>query len=138
MGRILAIDYGLKRTGLAWTDPDQIIATAVGTVETSVLWKELLRMFQEEEITSVLLGYPTRMDGSDTHATEPVRKFKQRLEKQFPNLPVMLWDERLTSKMASRALIEGGVPRKKRRNKSLLDQVAATLMLQEYLSGEGG
>lgn len=133
MGRILAIDYGLKRTGIAWTDPLQIIATAVGTYETTTLWKELKEIFKTERIDTIVLGYPTRMDGSDTHATQPVRDFKKRLDKQYPKLPVILWDERLTSKMAQRALIDGGVPQKKRRKKGLLDQVAATLMLQEYL-----
>jgi len=134
MGRIVAIDYGLKRTGLAWTDPLQIIASAVGTVETGSLMAELKRIVAEEEVERFLLGWPTRMDGSDTHTTEPVRRFRKNLEKQFPQIPIEMWDERYTTVIAKRALIEGGVKKKKRRDKALLDQVAATVMLQEYLT----
>ncbi len=133
MARILCIDFGLRRTGLAWTDPLQIIATGLGHVETRNLEAELKKLMQRESIEEVLLGFPTRFDGSDTHATEAVRKFKTQLEKLFPELPVQLWDERLTSKMAVQAMFAAGVPKAKRREKGLVDQVSATLMLQEYL-----
>jgi putative Holliday junction resolvase len=133
MARILCIDFGLRRTGLAWTDPLQIIATGIGFVETQVLEAELKKLMQRETISELLLGYPTRFDGSDTHATEAVRAFKARWEKLYPEVPVHLWDERLTSKMATQALFQAGVPKGKRREKGLVDQVSATMMLQEYL-----
>jgi putative Holliday junction resolvase len=133
MARILCIDFGLRRTGLAWTDPLQIIATGIGHVETKNLEAELKKLMQRESIEAVLLGFPTRFDGSDTHATQPVREFNAKLEKLYPGLPVHLWDERLTSKMAVQAMFQAGVPKGKRREKGLVDQVSATLMLQEYL-----
>ena len=135
MGRIIAIDYGLKRTGLAWTDPLQIIATGLETVETNRFDSWLKEVMEREEIESILLGFPTRLNGEENVMTEKVRKLKAKLERGYPHVPVILWDERLTSKMAARALVEAGVPRKKRQNKGLLDQVSATLMLQEYLGG---
>lgn len=133
MPRILCIDFGLRRTGIAWTDPLQIIATAVGYVQTNVLEAELKKLTAKEDISEILLGFPTQMDGSDTHVTEDVRKLKTRLENLFPGKPVHLWDERLTSKMAAQVLFQSGMPKMKRREKGLIDQVSATLMLQEYL-----
>lgn len=136
MSRIIAIDYGLRRTGLAWTDPLQIIASGLETVATPQLMVELKRLVAGESIEGFLLGWPTRLDGSDTNSTEAVRKFKKRLNKEFPDLSVELWDEQFTSKMAVRALVDAGVKKKKRREKGAIDRMSATLILQEYLASK--
>lgn len=133
MGRILAIDYGARRCGLAWTDPLQITAQGLKGIPEPELRPELQRLVRQESITAILIGYPTRLDGSDTHVTEAVRALEQWLGATFPDLPLIRWDERFTSKLAQQALIDAGVSKKKRRDKLLLDQMAATLMLQEYL-----
>ncbi|MCB9236090.1 MAG: Holliday junction resolvase RuvX [Bacteroidia bacterium] len=133
MGRIIAIDWGSKRTGLAWTDPLQMIATRLEGVQTQELKKRLQHWSQTENVDGFLVGFPTRMNGEDTHSTEEVRKFVTELEGLFPGKQIILWDERLTSTLAARALVTAGVPRMKRRNKHLLDEMSATLMLQEYL-----
>lgn len=136
MPRIIAIDYGGKRSGLAWTDPLQIIATALETVATGDLLARLKQLVAKEEVEGFLLGLPARLDGSDTHMSQPVREFRKKLEKTFPGLPVTFWDEQFTSRMAGQALIEAGVSKKKRRQKGILDRVSATLILQEYLASQ--
>ena len=133
MPRIIAIDWGGKRTGLAWTDPLQIIATGVGSFATPEVLGRLKEMMRTEEVERIVLGFPTRLDGTDTDSTKPVMKFKKELEKLFPLIPVTLFDERLTSKTALNAMIQGGASRKKRRNKHLINEVSATIILQEYL-----
>lgn len=134
MSRILSIDYGKRRCGLAWTDPLQIAAHGLPTVDETSLKAFLTKNVSQESIKVILLGYPTRFDGSDSHVTEDVRSLEAWIKVQFPESEVIRWDERLSSKAASRALIETGVSKKKRREKGVLDQMAATLMLQEYLS----
>lgn len=134
MSRILSIDYGKRRCGLAWTDPLQIAAHGLPTVNESELKSFLINNVAQESIQVVVLGYPTRFDGSDSHVTEEVRSLEAWMNTQFPEVEVIRWDERLSSKAASRALIEVGISKKKRREKGVLDQMAATLMLQEYLS----
>lgn len=134
MSRILSIDYGKRRCGLAWTDPLQIAAHGLPTVDETSLKAFLTKNVSQESIKVILLGYPTRFDGSDSHVTEDVRSLEAWIKVQFPESEVIRWDERLSSKAASRALIETGVSKKKRRAKGVLDQMAATLMLQEYLS----
>ena len=126
MPRILAIDYGLKRTGLAVTDPMQIIATGLTTVASPGLIAYLKDYFSKEQVELILLGEPRNWDDTDTHATPLVREIHARLLKEFPGIPV-------TSKMASRAMIDMGLKKKQRRNKSLVDEIAATILLQEYL-----
>jgi len=133
MTRIMSIDYGLKRTGLAVTDPLQIIAQALTTVETPQLFKFLKEYFKTEAVELIIIGEPTNLDDSDTHATPLVRKAIERLKKEFPLIPVLPVDERFTSKMASRAMIDMGMKKKQRRVKGMIDQIAATIMLQEYL-----
>lgn len=133
MPRILAIDYGLKRTGLAVTDPLQIIATGLTTVESPRLINFLKEYFKKEEVEMIIVGEPKNWDESDTHATPIVKKIVERLKKEFPMLPVTMVDERYTSKLASRAMIDMGMKKKQRRNKALVDEIAATIMLQEYL-----
>jgi len=133
MPRILAIDYGLKRTGLAVTDPLKIIATGLITIESPKLISFLKDYFSKEEVELILIGEPKNMDDTDTHATPLVRKCIEELKKNFPGIPIQKVDERFTSKMASRAMIEMGMKKKQRRNKALVDEIAATILLQEYL-----
>lgn len=133
MPRILAIDYGLKRTGLAVTDPLKIIATGLTTVESKQLISFLKKYFGKEEVELMIVGEPKNLDDSDTHATQLVRNIIKELQKNFPSIPVKTVDERFTSKMASRAMIEMGLKKKQRQNKALVDEIAATIMLQEYL-----
>ena len=133
MARILAIDYGLKRTGLAVTDPLQIIANGLTTVDSPSLINFLKQYFKTEPVEMIIIGEPKNWDDSDTHATPLVKKIVERLKKEFPQIPITLVDERYTSKMASRAMIDMGMKKKQRRNKALIDEIAATIMLQEYL-----
>ena len=133
MARILAIDYGLKRTGLAVTDPLQIIATGLTTVESKQLIPFLKNYFMKEPVELILIGEPKNWDNSDTHATPLVEKCIKDLQKNFPAIPVKKMDERFTSKMAKQAMIEMGMKKMERRNKAMVDEIAATMMLQEYL-----
>jgi putative Holliday junction resolvase len=133
LSRILAIDCGLKRTGIAVTDPLQIIATGLTTVESRQLIPFLKDYFSKEQVGLIVIGEPKNMDNSDTHATPLVEKCIKDLQKNFPHIPIEKTDERFTSKMASRAMIEMGIKKKQRRNKALVDEIAATIMLQEYL-----
>jgi putative Holliday junction resolvase len=137
MPRILSIDYGLKRTGIAVTDPLQIIATGLTTVETPQLFNFLKDYFKKEIVELIIIGEPKNWDESDTHATPLVKKAIERLHKEFPAMPVKTVDERYTSKMASRAMIDMGMKKKQRQNKALIDEIAATIMLQEYLNSIG-
>ena len=137
MARILAIDYGLKRTGIAVTDPLQIIATGLTTVESPKLIIFLKEYMRNEVVELMLIGEPKNWDDSDTHATPLVRQIVRRLEKEFPTVPLKLVDERFTSKLASRAMVEMGMKKKQRRNKALVDEIAATILLQEYLERSG-
>jgi putative holliday junction resolvase len=133
MARILSIDYGLKRTGLAVTDPLQIIATGLTTVETPKLIPFLKDYFSKEPVELIIMGEPKNWDESDTHATPLVKKAVERLKKEFPAMPIKMVDERYTSKLASQAMIEMGMKKMQRRNKALVDEIAATIMLQEYM-----
>ncbi len=133
MARVLCIDYGGKRTGLAVTDPLKIIATGLCTVETPKLMPFLKDYFSKEPVELVLIGMPTNWDDSDTHATPLVKKFIEQFKKQFPAIPINEVDERYTSKMASQAIAQMGLKKKQRQSKALIDEVAATIMLQEYL-----
>ena len=136
LGRIVCLDYGLKRTGIAVSDPLQIIATALTTVETKNLMDFLKEYTGKEAVEKIVIGYPLNLDGSDTHITKDVERFIKKLEKQFPSVTVFKEDERMTSKMAVRAMVEGGVKKKKRRDKKMLDKISAVLILQSYLEGE--
>jgi putative holliday junction resolvase len=137
MARIIAIDYGLKRTGLAVTDPFQIIATGLTTIESPRLINFLKDYFSKEPVELIIIGDPRNWDDSDTHATPLVREVIVRLRKKFPTIPVETVDERYTSKMASQAMIDMGMKKMQRRNKALVDEIAATIMLQEYLQKKG-
>jgi putative Holliday junction resolvase len=133
MGRILAIDYGLKRSGLAVTDPLKIIATALATVTTTELIKYLEDYFKKEEVEEVVIGMPKNLDNKDTDSTPFVRKFIKTFENKFPSRKITTIDERFTSKIAQQAMITGGMSKKNRQQKGNVDQIAATIILQEYL-----
>lgn len=133
MARIICIDYGLKRTGLAVTDPLQIIATGLTTVHSKELISFLKDYFSKELVELIIIGEPKNWDDTDTHATPLVEKCIKDLQKNFPQIPIKKVDERYTSKMAKDAMLEMGLKKKERRNKALVDEIAATIMLQEYL-----
>ena len=133
MPRILSIDYGGKRTGIAVTDPMQIIASGLTTVDTKDIWTFLKKYFATEPVEKVIIGLPTNWDDSDTHATPLVKAFLVKFKKDFPQMPVETVDERYTSKMAVQSMVESGMKKKDRRNKKLIDEIAATIMLQEYM-----
>jgi putative holliday junction resolvase len=131
--RIISIDYGLKRTGLAVTDPLQIIATGLTTVESKQLIPFLKDYFSKESVELIIIGEPKNLDDSDTHATPLVEKCIADLRKNFPTIPIQKVDERFTSKMAKDSMLEMGLKKKQRQNKALVDEIAATILLQEYL-----
>jgi putative holliday junction resolvase len=133
MARILCIDYGLKRTGIAVTDPLQIIATGLTTIDTKNFIPFLKDYFARETVELVLMGEPKNWDETDTHATPLVKNAVVQLQKEFPLMPLKMVDERNTSKMAKAAMLEMGLKKKDRRNKKMVDEIAATIMLQEYL-----
>lgn len=133
MARILCIDYGGKRTGIAVTDPLQIIASALTTIPTKELIHFLKKYIQTETVELILIGEPLGLDDKPTHATPLVKKAIQQLKRAFPSIPVLTVDERYTSRMASRAMIDMGMKKKDRQNKGNIDQIAATIMLQEYM-----
>jgi putative Holliday junction resolvase len=136
LARILCIDYGGKRTGIAVTDPLQIIASALQTVETHLLFVFLKSYLKQEEVERILIGHPLNLDDSPTHATPLVEAAIKRLHKEFPQLPIERVDERFTSKLAGRAMLEMGMKKKQRREKGQIDQIAAAIMLQEYLAAK--
>ena len=136
MARILCIDYGGKRTGLAVTDPFQLIASGLTTVDTKDLFAYLKAYVAKEPVELILIGEPLNLDDSPTHATPLVKTAIQRLKKDFPTIPIQTVDERFTSKMASKAMIDMGMKKKDRQNKRLVDEIAATIMLQEYLQNK--
>lgn len=129
----MSIDYGLKRTGLAVTDPLQIIATGLTTIESSTLIPFLQDYFKKESVELIIIGMPKNWDESDTHGTGPAKKAVALLKKHFPEMPLKEVDERYTSKMAKNAMLEMGMKKKDRRDKKLVDEIAATIMLQEYM-----
>ena len=133
MARLLCIDYGKKRTGIAVSDPLKIIATGLTTVDSHELIAFLKKYFLSEIVEMIVIGEPKNLDDSDTHATPLVHNIIKRLEKEFPTIPITKVDERYTSKMAKQAMIEMGMKKKDRRNKRTVDEIAATIMLQEYM-----
>lgn len=137
MARILAIDYGKKRTGIAVSDPLKMIATGLTTVETEKLIWFLKDYFGKEQVELILLGNPKRLDGTDNDITPKVEKFFGQLQKLFPDIPSQMIDERFTSKMAFQTMIDSGLKKKDRQNKALIDEISATILLQGYLEGIG-
>lgn len=132
--RILSIDYGKKRTGLAVTDPLQIIAGGLGTVETSVLYAYIEAYIQREQVERIVIGKPMQPNGQPSENMVRVENFFNRWRKAHPEIPIEYYDERFTSVLAHRAMIDGGVKKKTRReNKGLVDEISATIILQDYL-----
>lgn len=133
MGRILAIDYGTKRTGFATTDPLKIIATSLETIQTNVAMQYVKDYVEKEDVECFVIGLPVGLDGKETDNTKPAQSFAKKLEKNFPNKPVHYIDERFTSKMAEASMISGGMKKKDRRVKGNVDKISATIILQSYL-----
>lgn len=133
MGRIMAIDYGKVRTGLAVTDPVRIIATALTTVETPTLLHYLKEYCAREEVDTFVVGVAKHMDGSPSESMQLIEPFVERLKAAFPDKEVARIDERFTSKMAFQAMIDSGMKKKDRRDKGTIDKIAATIMLQDYM-----
>jgi putative Holliday junction resolvase len=134
VGRILSIDFGARRTGLAVTDPLKIIASALDTIDTHHLYEFLKKYVVEAQVEKIIIGYPLNLDDMPTHATPLVEAAIKRLNKLFPQVPVEKVDERFSSRRASEAMFEMGMKKKDRRKKGNTDQIAATLLLQEYLN----
>ena len=136
MGRILAIDYGTKRTGIAVTDPLRIIATALDTVESSGLIAFLKKYFEKETVDEVVIGMPKQLNNQDSETAPAVRKFIELFKQTFPEKPIYLADERFTSSMAHRVMIDGGMKKKERQVKGNVDKISATIILQSYMGSK--
>ncbi|MEZ4858114.1 MAG: Holliday junction resolvase RuvX [Flavobacteriaceae bacterium] len=134
MARIMALDYGTKRTGIAVTDELQLIASGLTTVETKELFPFLKRYFETEKVSLVLVGEPKQKDGSHSKVEEEIQKFLKQFSETFPLLSLLRRDERFTSKMAFQTMIDSGLKKKQRQNKALIDEISATILLQSYLS----
>lgn len=135
MARIISLDYGTKRTGVAVTDPLKIIASPLTTIASAELRPWLKHYFEKEVVERIIIGLPFSLDGTHTHATKPVMDMVRLLKKDFPHIPVETVDEQFTSKMAVQTLVASGLKKKDRQKKELIDQTAATIMLQDYLHG---
>ena len=133
MGRILAIDYGRKRTGLAVTDMLRITANPLLTVETKDLMNWLADYLRKEQVDEVVIGHPTQMNGEESESMNYIRPFMGNFKKQFPNIPITMYDERFTSVLAHQAMIAGGMKKKDRQNKAVVDKIAACIILEGYL-----
>ncbi|MFY0484089.1 Holliday junction resolvase RuvX [Flavobacterium sp. PLA-1-15] len=134
MPRILAIDYGLKRTGIAVTDEMQIIASGLTTIPSETAVAFLKDYFNKEKVEKVLIGEPKQMNGEPSQSTEIIEKFVTVFASTFPDMKLERVDERFTSKMAFQTMIDSGLKKKQRQNKALVDEISATIMLQDYLS----
>jgi putative holliday junction resolvase len=133
MGRIIAIDYGLKRCGIAVTDPLKIIASGLKTVETSTILSFLQNYFKEEQVDHLVLGYPTDLKSQDTDLSPKVRAFYEVLKQHFPNLNISFIDERFSSKIAAKVIHELNLKKKQKQQKENLDLISATILLQDYM-----
>ena len=133
MGRILAIDFGLKRTGIAITDEMQIIASGLTTVETKNLLSFLDSYLKEENVELFLIGLPKQMNNEASESEQHILPFITKLENKYPSIPIKRIDERFTSKIAFQTMIDSGLKKKQRKNKAMIDEISATLILQSYL-----
>jgi putative Holliday junction resolvase len=133
LGRILALDFGKVRTGIAVTDELKIIASGLKTVATKELLPFLKTYLEKENVDLILLGKPKQMDNTDSESEVLIKPFLEKLEKSFPKIPIKRIDERFTSKMAFQTMIDSGLKKKQRRNKALVDEISATIILQSYL-----
>ncbi|MFV0266206.1 MAG: Holliday junction resolvase RuvX [Draconibacterium sp.] len=133
MARILSIDYGKKRVGMAVTDPGQIIATRLTTVPTHTIWDFLKEYFLKEKVETVVVGYPRQMNNEASEAVRYINPFLRKFQQVYPEIRLKLYDERFTSKMAFQTMIDGGLKKKQRQNKEMIDGISATIILQNYL-----
>ena len=133
MGRIMAIDYGQKRVGIAVTDPLQIIANQLTTVKTHEVFDFLKNYFEKEIVETLVLGYPTQMNNQVSESFSYVKQFEIAFKRKYPQIPVVFEDERFTSMIAARAMIEGGMKKKNRQKKENIDMISATIILQSYM-----
>ena len=133
MSRILAIDYGRKRTGIAVTDPMQIIANGLTTVPTHELMDFLLKYVAQEKVERIVVGHPKQMNNEDSENMKYIKPFVAQLKKKLPDMPGELVDERFTSVLAHQAMLDGGLKKKARQDKALVDEISATIILQSYL-----
>jgi len=136
MGRIIAIDYGMKRTGLAVTDPAKIIANGLTTVSGNEAVKFLSDYVKREAVELFIVGYPRQMNNEPSQNMQYVETFVERLKRMIPDIPVEYVDERFTSVLAHKAMLDGGLKKKKRQDKALVDEISATIMLQSYLESK--
>ncbi|MBC7524959.1 MAG: Holliday junction resolvase RuvX [Flavobacterium sp.] len=134
MSRILAIDFGLKRTGIAVTDELQIIASGLTTIASETAIDFLKNYFEKENVSALIIGEPKQMNGQPSESTDIIEKFVLKLKIEFPDMKIDRVDERFTSKMAVKSMIDSGLKKKQRQNKALIDEIAATIMLQDYLT----
>ena len=134
MGRILAIDYGGKRTGFAVSDPLKIIATGLETILTKDIFKFILEYSQKEDIETIVIGEYKNLDNSKTEIAKEIEIFAEKLKKLLPKIPIVWVDERFTSKMAKQSMLMSGMKKKKRKQKELIDEISATLILQSYMN----
>lgn len=134
MSRLLAIDYGQKRTGIAVSDPLQIIASGLTTVPTEELMTFLKDYLAKEQVEKIIIGDPKRLNDEPSTISVLINSFVEKLAKTFPGMPIERMDERFTSKMAFQTMIDGGLKKKQRQNKALIDQIAATIILQDYMN----
>jgi putative Holliday junction resolvase len=133
LGRILAIDYGQKRVGIAVTDPMQIIANSLTTVDTTKLLEFLTGYFAKEQVETLVVGLPKQMNNAPSQSMPYIEEFVKKFKDKFPQIPVVYVDERFTSKIAVQAMVQGGVKKQDRQNKALIDSVSATIILQSYM-----
>lgn len=136
MGRILGIDYGRKRTGVAVTDPLQIVAGNLATVPTHTLMSFIKDYIAREQVERIVIGQPTQLNGEPSESMKYITPFVNKLRKELPDMPIVMYDERFTSTIAHRAMIEGGMKKSDRRDKSRVDAIAATIILNDYLQSK--
>ncbi len=134
MGRILAIDYGKKRTGLAVTDPLRITANPLLTIPTAELLEWLRAYINKENVDEVVIGHPTQLNGQESESMQWIRPFMELFKRTFPDMPLKMFDERFTSTLAHKAMIDGGLTKTQRQDKAMVDKIAACIILEDYLN----
>lgn len=133
MGRIIGIDYGRKRTGIAVTDSLKIVANGLTTVPSHTVIDFLLKYVEKENVEKIVVGLPKQLNGQDSESMQYIKPFLNRLKKVLPQIPVVMYDERFTSTLAHKAMLDGGMKKKDRQNKEIVDSIAATIILNDYL-----
>ena len=134
MGRILSIDYGKKRVGIAVTDPAQLIANRLCTVAAHTIWDFLKEYFEKEQVDEVVVGYPKQMNNQPSESVRYINPFLKKFQKVYPEMKLEIFDERFTSKMAFQSMIDMGMKKKDRRDKANIDKISAVILLQSYMN----